>query len=115
MNKRSAQRHESSNPVKPIYTTSVEMPHEMEMQKEDEEDSRDDEDVKLLFCRKPPQGSTESEKGEQAESDEEPAKRTRLNIEQSLPLNALRTCSGRKRNDKRCSTYDVVELFSYPR
>ena len=58
MNKRSAQRHESSNPVRPIYTTSVEMPHEVEMQKEDEDekDSRDDEDVKPLFCRKPPEG-----------------------------------------------------------
>ena len=49
---------------------------------------------------------------EQAESDEESAKRTRLNIEQSKPLNALRNCSGRKKNDERCSTYDVVELFS---
>ena len=38
MNKRSAQRHESSNPVRPIYTTSVEMPHEVEMQKEDEDE-----------------------------------------------------------------------------
>ena len=51
---------------------------------------------------------------EQAESDEESAKRTRLNIEQSKSLNALRNCSGRKKNDKRYSTYDVVELFSSP-
>ena len=51
---------------------------------------------------------------EQAESDEESAKRTRLNSEQSKPLNDLRNCSGRKKNDKRCSTCDVVELFSSP-
>ena len=51
---------------------------------------------------------------EQAESDEESAKRTQLNIEQSMPLNALRNCSGRQKNNKRCSTYDVVELFSSP-
>ena len=59
MNKRSAQRHESSYLVRPIYTISVEMPREVGMQKEDEdeEDSRDDEDVKPLFCRKPPEGS----------------------------------------------------------
>ena len=38
MNKRSAQKNESSNPVRPIYTTSVEMPHVVEMQKEDEEE-----------------------------------------------------------------------------
>ena len=64
MNKRSAQRHESTNPVRPIYTTSVEMPHEVGMQKEDEdeEDSRDDEDVKPLFCRKPPEGPTSLKK-----------------------------------------------------
>ena len=37
---------------------------------------------------------------EQAESDEESAKRTRLNSEQSKPLNALRNCSGRKRMTK---------------
>ena len=49
---------------------------------------------------------------EQAESDVETAKRTRLNSEQSKPLNALRSYSGRKKN--RCSTYDVVELFSSP-
>ena len=66
MNKRSAQKNESSNPVRPIYTTSVEMPHVVEMQKEDEEeeDSREDEDVQPIFCRKPPEGPTESEKRE---------------------------------------------------
>ena len=60
MNKRSAQKNESSNPVRPIYTTSVEMPHVVEMQKEDdeEEDSREDEDVQQVFCRKPPEGPT---------------------------------------------------------
>ena len=59
MNKRSAQKNESSNPVRPIYTTSVEMPHVVEMQKEDEveEDSREDEDVQPVFCRKPTRGS----------------------------------------------------------
>ena len=51
---------------------------------------------------------------EQAESVEESAKRTRLNSEQSKPLNALRNCTGRKKNDNICSTYDVVELFSSP-
>ena len=51
---------------------------------------------------------------EQAEFVEKSAKRTRLNSEQSLHLNALRNCSRRKKNDKRCSTYDVVELFSSP-
>ena len=66
MNKRSAWKYESSNPVKPIYTTSVEVPHVVEMQKEDEEeeDSREDEDVQPVFCRKPPEGLTESEKRE---------------------------------------------------
>ena len=49
---------------------------------------------------------------EQAESDEQSAKGTRLNSEHSKPLNALRNCSGRKKNDKICSTCDVVELFS---
>ena len=50
---------------------------------------------------------------EQAESDEETAKRTRLNIEQSLPLNAHRNCSGRKRNDKRSRCFQnkyVIKL-----
>ena len=66
MNKRSAQNNESSNPVRPIISTSVEMPHVVEMQKEDEEEeeSREDEDVQLVFCRKPPEGPTESEKRE---------------------------------------------------
>ena len=64
VNKRSAQKHECSNPVRPIYTTSVEMPHVVRMQKEDEEeeDSREDEDVQPFFCRKPSEGRTESEK-----------------------------------------------------
>ena len=39
---------------------------------------------------------------EHAESDEESAKRTRLNSEQSKTLNAPRKCSGRKKNDKIC-------------
>ena len=42
------------------------MPHVVEMQKEDEEeeDSREDEDVQRVFCRTPPEGPTESEKRE---------------------------------------------------
>ena len=39
---------------------------------------------------------------EHAVSDEESAKRTRLNSEQSKTLNAPRKCSGRKKNDKIC-------------
>ena len=64
MNKRSAQKNESSNPVRPIFSTSVEMPHVVGMQKEDEEeeDSREDEDAQPVFCRDPPEGPTESEK-----------------------------------------------------
>ena len=67
MNKRSAQKNKSSNLVRPIHTTFVEMPHVVEMQKEDEEeeeDSREDDDMQPVFCRKPPKGPTESEKRE---------------------------------------------------
>ena len=36
----------------------------MQKEDEDQEDSRDDEDAKPLFSRKPPEGPTESEKRE---------------------------------------------------
>ena len=58
MNKRSAQKNDSSNPVRPFCTTSV----EMQKEDEEEEDSREDEDVQPVFCRKPPEVPTESEK-----------------------------------------------------
>ena len=51
---------------------------------------------------------------EDAESEEERAKRSRLNIEQQLLFSALRRCSSRKKKDKRSWTYDVVELVSSP-
>ena len=51
---------------------------------------------------------------EDAESEEERAKRSRLTAEQQVLLNALRKCSGRKKDDKRSSTCDVEELFPSP-